>query len=358
MRESAYNYFKTLFQSSNEFIICIDDKQNIVYATDRVYPDFCPDDFSNLHLGSVLSARSCNKVMMAAIEPVHSVSFDFISPSENAPKRCVVIPTLFEKIYYYVLHISNTEVHGIDKLQRQDIETIIDLSAGEIANSTIPIVEIAEALPQDTREQLTRNIRKIRKVFGNLESVATNHTTLSECKVIDLCTYTKDLLERFEKRLGKKRFKFIFMPRTMSSMSKISLEALDVMMTNLINEIVLLSHGNNTLVYVMVCSDTANNFVIVSDTKNGLSLYASELIEQSDSEKAEIFNNRIIAARTVASKIARDSGGKAFFTTTFGGGVTNGIMLKKSKARISTLREESLNSAKRSDRLDILLSDI
>ena len=58
------------------------------------------------------------------------------------------------------------------------------------------------------------------------------------------------------------------------------------------------------------------------------------------------------------SKIARDNGGKAFFTKTFGAGVTNGIMLEKAKARISTLREEALCSTVRCDRLDILLSDI
>lgn len=141
------------------------------------------------------------------------------------------------------------------------------------------------------------------------------------------------------------------------ALTKISLEALDVMVTNLINEILIRANGS-ALVYVMVYTDSSHSFIIVSDTDNGLAHYVSELIEQSDSEKIEISNSRVIASRTVVSKIARDNGGKAFFTSTFGGGVTNGIMLKKSKARISTLREESLSSVERSERLDILLSDI
>ncbi len=357
MRKSAYNHFKCIFENSEEFIICIDDRQNIVFATNRVYPSFNIHDASVLHLSSVLSERSCNKVKAASNEPVHSVCFDFIHQSENAPKRCVVIPTLFEGIYYYILHISSTKLNAIDKLERQDIEKIIDVSALEIANSTMPIIEMAKALPKDIYNAVLLNIRRIRKVFGNIEFVATNHTSSSECKVIDLYKYINDLLERFKARLGEKRFRFVVLPTGRVFLTKISLEALDVMVTNLINEIVIRANGS-AFVYVLVCADPSNNFIIVSDSQNGLGYHTSELIEQSDLDKAEIKNSRIIAARTVISRIVRDNGGKAFFTNTFGGGVTNGIMLKKSKARMSTLREDALESVERCDRLDTLLSDI
>lgn len=198
MRESAYNYFKTMFENSQEFIICVDDKQNIIFATDRVYPAFNMDDSPIMHLSAIMSKRRCNSVKMASNAPVHSVCFDFISPLENAPRRCVVIPTLFEGVYYYILHISNTQLNGIDKLQRQDIETIVDTSALEVASSTIPIIEIAKTLPKDIYETLSLNVRRIRKIFGNIENIATNHTTMSESKVIELHEYIKDLLERFE----------------------------------------------------------------------------------------------------------------------------------------------------------------
>ncbi len=357
MRESAYYHFKSLFEKSQEFIVCIDDKQGIVFATNRVYPDFSLNDTPILHLSAIMSERCCNKVKTASYEPVHSVCFDFIHQSENAPMRCVVIPTLFEGIYYYILHISNTKLNAIDKLQRKDIETLVDMSAVEIANSTIPIIEAANTLSKDICDIISQNVRRIRKIFNNIEIVSTNHTTSSESKVIDLHKYMTDLLERFKNRLGEKKFKYVLLPTQRVSLTKISLEALDVMVTNLINEI-LIRANECALIYVMVCGDSSKNFIIVSDSHNGLAHLPSELIEQSDSEKIKAANNRIVAARTVVSKIARDSNGKAFFTRTFGGGVTNGIMLKKSKARISTLREQSLYSVERCERLDILLSDI
>ncbi len=356
MRNSAHNYFEELFRESNEFVICIDDKLNIVFASKRVQSViFRGASFS--HLCNILPLSTCNFVENAMRDKPHSISFDFVSIGENLPRSCVVIPTVFESIYYYILHISNTNANALDKLQRQDLEAMVDVSAKTLAQCTVPIMELAATLEDDKKSLITANIRSIRKLFSDIEILATEHTSQKRPKVIDLHSYMKAVLEKIQVRLGKNSFEYTLLPPANMHLSLINTDVLDIMVVTIITEIIILNRKKAHIFATLWCDDT-KNFIVISNSHHGLGYKPNELLDQSADDRQEITNEKIATLRSIVAKVARDNGAKAFFTTTIGDGVTHGIMLKRSKSRQMILSEELDEYKNDFELLDILLSDI
>ncbi len=357
MNNSAYNHFKTIFENSKEFIICVDENLSVVYATQRVKAIFAKDGAPLLHLSSIFTNSQCNQVSFALWDDVHSTSFDSICFTENAPRHFVVFPMTFEDDQYLAIYISNTTLNAIDKLQKQDLEAMVDLSIMALVDCTVPIAKLAEKLSEEDYKIVMNNLGRLRKVFKNIELAATNHTHPTTLRVIELYDYMSGLLEKMKKRLGEDRFSYTMSPRIHMCLSLTRLGVLDLITVNMITEMFIRGDGK-AHVHVMVTGDVGKNFIIISDSDSGLDYTADELIEQSDNESVEIVDGRIIAARTVAAKVARDNDCKAFFTTTYGGGVTHGLMLKRAKPRRTTLYEDAYESALQDEVLDIFLSDI
>ncbi len=353
---SAYNYFRQLFCQSGEFIVCADSKLNIVYATGNVHPIFSIDDKPLLNLGCILSIRDCDTVKSALCDTPHSVSFDFISITENVPRKCVVIPMEFDSAYYFVLYISNTKARAIEKLQQQDIETIVSSTMKKFGDYCAPLLQYADTLDDVGRQTITASMLKIVKLLKNIEAVTMGNCISRQNRVIDLCGYMERLLCKIQRRLGQDKFGYTVLPANSVCLTETSTDALDLMAVNIITEVFRVCN-KNAHIYVRVSGDRENNYIIISSDANGMRYTPDELIKQNDSEHADN-DEHYAASRTVCKKVARDIGAKAFFTKTFGGGVTHGLMLKRARPRHTTLYDNLEDYNDNFELLDILLSDI
>ncbi len=357
MKISAYNHFKQLFCHSDEFIICADKRLSIVYATDRVHPIFSKDDKPLLNLGCILSINDCDTVQKSLCDTPHSVSFDFISIIESVPRRCVVIPMLFGEDYYYVLHISNTKARAIEKLQQQDIETIVNATMKQFADYSAPIIQFANTLDDGNRQIIMSSMCKIIKLLKNIQTVTVNNTASQSTRVIDLYGYVQRLFNKIQNRLGKDRFQYSILPCHNIYLSQTNTDALDMMAVNIVTEMFLLCN-KTAQIFVKLCGDRQNNFIIISNDRHGLGYTPEQLLEQNENTNRDGNDCRQIISRTICAKVARECGAKAFFTSTFGGGVTHGVMLKRARPRQTTLYDNLEDYNDNYELLDILLADI
>lgn len=354
MSITAYNYFKNIFCQSDEMIICVDGEQRVVYATGKVLSAFERDSEPLLSLNCILSIRACDCVASAMTDTPHSVSFDFVSTIENTPRRCVVIPMEFDGEYYYVLYFSKSSITAIDRVQKQDIIAVVEGSVDALADCVVSISDITSELSDDEKAKVHSTLAKIEKVFKNIEAVTTDRLYTDRVRIINLHDYVRHLMTKIANRL--EGFEFAVLPCLNSCLSKIAASALDLMSVNILNEIFWL-YDKSPHVYVSVSCDSEHNYIVFTGSEHGLGLTTDELLKQSNAADTAPLGQRCVCSRAVCQKVARDNDVRVFFTASFGGGVTHGLMLKKVRHQQSLFYDGLDDYKDDYSLLDVLLAD-
>ncbi len=331
MRESAYNYFKNLYKNFDEPIICADDKMRVVYATNCVYTAFDVSENALLHINCIFPNRYLYKVYDAACVP-ECISFDFISITEDKPRHCVMTPVMFENIYYFVFWFGHTTADALDRLQKRDIKMALDVVKSELAKETTAIISHTDK--QD--DTIVENVIRIRKLFFDINALATDSLSPATVQVIELNEYIKRIVTIITNQLGKDRIEFKLNLCNRVLISELTYDALDVIICNTVANSVRNARKKATIT-IGTMSGSEQNVIVISDTDAGfrrMQLY----IDRNKDDVRYALNSPDDLSLAVIEKIVRDFGGSIRISENSDGGITTGIMLPKSPPRADIMR--------------------
>lgn len=355
MRQSAYNHFKSIYGSSEIPLICIDDKLKTVFATSSFYEQFGQDSLKDVHLNCVLPNKHM-AIVLDNIKAPKCLCFEFVDVITNSPQKATIIPTEFEKIFYFVIMFAPSAINPLDSIQKHSMQVCVNAAQTAIAKYTTDIV--SKVSGSDIADNVISDVLKIRKLFYNIESITTSRLQGPRENIIELNTYLKRITAIISKYVSKTKLEFCGNYSNKVLLSKASYEALDIVVCNIAASAIRDSLEKVTI-NVGVAEGDGCNVIVFSTTEIGFNRMKAYC--QNNMEDARYGLDTLNdMAYAVVNKVVHDCGGEVRVSQNVDGGYSFGVILKKAEPRTSVFYtpEERDDIDGEFSVIKILLSDI
>lgn len=331
MEDLAYYYFKKMFKSNDDCIICIDSYLRVVYISRSAIDLMKLTSVSNL--SDILPFKHLNKVSNA-IANNESITFRFMHVVDNSAKKCTLIPHLYNNKFYAVLTISNTDPIRFNEIEKAELGRMINNIHSSICHSSNMIINRTENLGANVLKSLNgqtiiKSALNIRRSFDNLRYMVNDRTDYAYLTTININSYLNNVFPQIIELVGKDRIEITLdCCKTILNIDT-SFEMLDLLICNVISNSVKNTVGVAKIT-IKTISHKDSAVIIFSDNGQG----CSNINEMLSQEYENSFYYNIPTASTglfVIKKIAEDHKGAIFAKPNPDGGLILGIQIPKAK---------------------------
>lgn len=335
MDTKTYYYFHSMYASSSEPVICVDENLNIVYATTQAYDIFGLKKSPILHLNCVFM-RKYLKPIKTAFEKGECFSLKFESINDNSSKKCILMPHFYDGDRYAVLLFTDISSDEIDNLTKRELKRGIYIIEKTIVTSTSLIVShmrnIKEKFPDnDSINLILKNILIIRRMFRNLGMLATSDLKSKTPKIIEINEYLKYITQIISSQIGSEKVEFNLLLTNNIMLSEIEPKIFEILICNLVSNSVRNTFGKSKITFQTAQHDR-NNLIVISDNGIGVKNF-EQVFNATDKKRNRHFDEFTDIGVSIIKKIVTDHNGQILASEGRSGGMSLGIMLPKADVR-------------------------
>ena len=342
MSNLVYRYFEGMYENCKEPIICADTDLNIVYATAAALSIFGIKKNKIMHLNCVFMHKYLD-ALRKGISSGRGFSMDFIGPDGNSRNKFVSVPITIENVQYAVLIFTELSLEKIDNLRKYDIKCVLDSIDHSFASITTDTVSKLELIHhgkkvEDSAGMIIKNILLLRRMYNNLQAVATDTMLTNFPQTIDINKYISHITKVITRQIKSIDIKFNLQFDTEPPYVNMDVNVFEILMCNLISNAIKFSYGksNITIQTKTLCECSR---VVISD--KGIGNIMAEQLFKTPEHTYDYSSHEILGTGTsVVRRIISDHGGTLHCCSLPGGGISVGFTLPKPDKYILSLKED------------------